>query len=132
MNDAYKHATIPLGTITNGYESAYDEYTFSGALESLLKMAQQNWPGKKIGFIVTFKVPSAGSSNGETFYNYMQRAKEICKKWSVPYVDLFNESNLNYYLEDIKTNFSSGDGLHPNTAGYDVIYPKIREWIKSL
>ena len=131
VNDAY--ANIPLGDITEGFKNEFDEYTFSGALESVFDFCTKNWLGKITGFIVTFKVPSASSLEGEKFYNYMQRAIEICKKWSIPYCDLFNNSNLNYYIDTVKNNYSKdNDGLHPNTAGYDIISPKINKWLKSI
>lgn len=128
VNDAYCYDTIPLGEISTDYNTELDEYTFSGALESLLKNAQLKWKGKKIGFIVTFKIPSASYLK-----EYMERAKEICKKYSVPYLDLFNTSGLNYHLDEIKNDFSdNADGCHPNAKGYDFITPTIEKWIKSL
>lgn len=128
VNDAYCYETIPLGEISTGYNEELDEYTFSGALESLFKKAQLKWQGKKIGFIVTFKIPSASYLN-----DYMERAKEICEKYSVPYLDLFKSSGLNYHLTEIKDNYSdNADGCHPNSKGYDFISPIIEKWIKSL
>ena len=128
VNDAYCYETVPLGEITKGFNDELDEYTFSGALESLFKKAQLNWQGKKIGFIVTFKIPSASYLN-----DYMERAKEICEKYSIPYLDLFTASGLNYHLTEIRTNYSdNADGCHPNAKGYDFISPTIEKWIKSL
>ena len=66
----------------------------------------------------------------------MDRAKEICKKWSIPYIDLFTESDLNYFVTSQKQNYSltnvvaTGDGCHPNLAGYQIITPKIENWLK--
>lgn len=128
VNDAYNN--VPLGEITNNYTSEYDVTTFSGALEYIFDYCTKNWQGKNIGFIVTHKVPSAGSLPNERFYNMMMRSMEICKKWSIPYIDLFDKSNLNFFIDDIKNNFSAKqDGLHPNALGYDVISPKINQWL---
>ena len=90
-----------------------------------------NFGGKKVGFIVTHKVAS-----GQYFYQYMDRAKAICKKWSIPFIDLYEDSDLNYMVTYQKANYSittvdpTGDGLHPNLAGYQIIAPKIENWIK--
>lgn len=66
----------------------------------------------------------------------MNKAKEICNKWSIPYVDLFNEGNLNFHVTSQRQNYSitnvtpTGDGTHPNLAGYQIITPKIENWMK--
>lgn len=128
LEDSTKH--IVLGEISNGYNATLDETTFSGAMESLLKNAIIKWQGKFIGFIGVHKVPSAMVGACD-FKAYMQRAKEICEKWSVPYLDLFNESGLCYHLNEIKQNFSyNNGGLHPNIEGYKVDLQKIDKWIE--
>lgn len=131
VNDAYNPSVISLGTITIGYNDTYDNNTFCGALESCFKYAQENYPNAKIGFICSHKVPSA--MQGEYDFNtIIEKAKKICEKWSIPYLDLFNQSGFNYFLDSHVTEFSAGDGLHPNGKGYDIISPKIDEWLKTL
>lgn len=128
VNDAYNITDCPIGTISTGYTAELNENTFAGALESIFKYAQTNWIGKKIGYIVTFKVPSA---MGQFKFNeYMDIAKQICEKWSVPYCDLYNESNLNYYIQEVSNVY--GGGLHPNEAGYRIITNKIEKWLETL
>ena len=128
VNDCY--GGIPLGEITPGYTGPFDEYTFCGALESLFKQAIIKWKGKKLGYIVTFKVPSADYNN---FVGYMQKAKEICEKWSIPYIDLYNQSGMEYHIEEIAVAYSyGGGGLHPNVAGYELTMDKIENFIKSI
>ena len=128
VNDCY--GGIPLGEITSDYTGPFDEYTFCGALESLFKQAIVKWKGKKLGYIVTFKVPSADYNN---FGGYMQKAKEICEKWSIPYVDLYNQSGMEYHIEEIAAAYSyGGGGLHPNVAGYEFTMDKIENFIKSI
>lgn len=131
VNDCYSN--VPLGEMTNSYSNNFDDTTFAGALEKIFYFAQNNWQLQNIGYIVTFKVPSAQSMPDQKFTNYMNLAKEICKKWSVPFIDLFNDSDLNYYIPDIRNNYSQNqDGLHPNGQAYDLISPKINHWLKSL
>lgn len=128
VNDAYNITDCPIGTISTGYTAELNENTFAGALESIFKYAQVNWIGKKIGYIVTFKVPSA---MGQFKFNeYMDIAKQICEKWSVPYCDLYNASNLNYYIQEVSDAY--GGGLHPNEAGYRIITNKIEKWLETL
>ena len=128
VNDCY--AGVPMGEITAGYNDSFDEYSFCGALESLFKQAILKWKGKKLGYIVTFKVPSADYAN---FGLYMQKAKEICEKWSIPYIDLYNQSGMEYHIEEIAAAYSyGGGGLHPNVAGYELTMDKIENFIKSI
>lgn len=134
VNDTWLSSKVPLGEISSGYAASLNEGTFCGALESIFKKAQTQWIGKKIGFLTTHKIPSAPSLG-----NYMDKAREICKKWSVPYLDLYNLSTLNYTLAEVKSNLSyktadhpNGDGTHPNVKGYEVLTPKIESWLLEL
>lgn len=139
INDYW--VNVPLGTISTGYNATLDDTTFCGALESLFKQAQLKWKGKKIGFIITHKV--FGTTNFATSNMselYWEKARSICKKWSIPYIDLFNESGLNYDLVDIRNQYSQpradntgGDGCHPTEAAYrQYLATKIESWMKHL
>lgn len=129
---------VPVGEITPNYNSALDDTTFCGALESMFKQAQLKWKGKKIGFIITHKINSTfypyGNSVSGKFEVYRQKIIESCEKWSIPYLDLFNISGLNSNLPDIKNMyFYNNDGTHPNELGYLLFYtPKIEAWMKTL
>ena len=128
VNDCYQKEQVKLGAVTEGYSDSFDTSTFCGALEQLFKNSILKWKGKKIGYIALFKVPTATN-----FKEYMNKAKLICEKWSIPYIDLYNESGFEYNIEEIKEKYSyGGGGLHPNVDGYKIITPKIESWIKSL
>ena len=64
-------------------------------------------------------------------------AKEMCNKWSIPYVDLYNEG-LNTYLTSMKDRFTADqdgvpDGTHPNELGYKTFYVNaIESKLKSI
>lgn len=128
INDCWN--SVPLGAISNGYEDTLDVTTFCGAMEKMLKESILNWKGKKIGFICTYKIKGADNS-AWNFKSYIDKAKEICDKWSVPYCDLYNKSGLCLKLDDIATIYSDG-GTHVNELGYRVIFPKIDAWLKTL
>ncbi|MDF2663891.1 MAG: hypothetical protein K0Q94_6682 [Paenibacillus sp.] len=131
--------SVPLGTVTTTYSATLNDTTFCGGLESIFKQAQLKWRGKKIGFIITFKIRGTFDVVGNTKSNpYWEKAREICKKWSIPYLDLFNSSGLNYELDEIRDQYSlqtagAGDGCHPNEAGYkEFLVPQIEAWMKTL
>ena len=135
VNDIWQN--IPLGEFTPNTNfnnnPVYDTTTFSGALEWIFRYCYTNFPGKKLGFIITQKIFNSGS-----FWDYMERAREICNKWSIPFVDLYNDGNLNYYMASQRSAYSittvmpNGDGCHPNLAGYEILTPKIENWIKYV
>lgn len=135
VNDTWMAQQVGLGEISAGYTASLNESTFCGALESIMKQAVTRWTGKKIGFLTTHKIPGAPNLG-----QYMEKAKEICKKWSIPYLDLFTESTINYTIESVKKDLSyrtadypNGDGTHPNEACYEQIFvPKIEKWLIGL
>ncbi len=128
INDCWN--SVPLGAISDGYADTLDVTTFCGAMEKMLKESILNWKGGKIGFICTYKIKGADNS-AWNFKSYIDKAKEICDKWSVPYCDLYNGSGLCLKLDDIANAYSDG-GTHVNKLGYRIIFPKIDAWLKTL
>ena len=136
-----------MGTFTeNDYAGTYDITTFSGALETLFYKAIQYWSGKKIGFIVAQKMGVSYSNFDKNHANrraYFERAIEICSKWGVPCLNLWdgcylNPRNASCYNSDLDAdgNRTQGylyiDGQHLTAKGYDYISPIIENWMKSL
>lgn len=123
---------ITLGNIASGYNPAnFDRTSFSGGMEYIINYLYSNFPNAKIVYIVTHQVYASG------FYQFMDRAKEICEKWSVPYIDLWSESNMNFQLSYMRNDFSihtesapTGDGVHPNLDGYTRTLPFIENALK--
>lgn len=121
-NDMWR---VPLGSISEGYDATLDEYTWSGALESLIKTSKMKWPTAKIGFILPHGRVDNMRETEDTFWN---RAIEIFNKWNFPYIDLrhnglvaFNDTLLDLFF-DISETTHHGDGTHPNELGYKTFY----------
>lgn len=132
-NDVVKG--VPLGEITNGYDTELDEYTFCGAMESMLKQALLKWVGKKIVFITVHKM----KSRGDILTTYLEKAKEICEKWCIEVVDIHCMGGLNtnisiykeLYTAGVYTDGTKGDSTHPNKIGYEIFYvPPIEKALK--
>lgn len=133
------------GTIDSAdFSGNYDDTTFCGACESLFFKAIHYYPKTKIGFIIA---PKMGVENNHTVSNkrraYFLKMIEICKKWGIPYLDLWDGCPLNPRLEvyydgnlDAQGNRDAGkayvDGQHLTKVGYDIISPKIEAWIRTL
>lgn len=130
------------------YSGTYDINTFCGALESLFYKAISYFPGAKIGYIVAQKMGYAPKNNANyTDTNkrrkYFLQAIQICKKWGIPYLDLWdccylNPSILSMYdrslstEENIAMNKMYTDGQHLTSKGYDYISSIIEDWMKGI
>lgn len=138
--------SLRLGTYDlSDYSGNYDDTTFTGALESLFYKAINYYPQAKIGYIVAPKMGTPKIGYGPRYHRrfYFLRAIEICKKWGIPYIDLWEGSPINpsltaYYRPDldIRGNVDAGsayrDGQHLTEIGYDMISNQIYNWISSL
>lgn len=130
INDYW--GNVPLGTFNKtDFTGILDETTVCGALETIFRYALTNFLGKPICFVISHKIQSTAylkNSNGDTFEDFHDAMVNICNKYSIPYYDAFNESGLNgwntaqnnAYLDTQGT--GTGDGTHPNTAGYKRYY----------
>ena len=126
VNDAGGGA--PLGQITSGYDPAYfDCDTFAGAFEQMLFDAYYYYGDTAaIGYLCNFKL-----SGYNTLGTYFEIAKKICDKWDVAYFDMHENTLITTEMEATTTKYLP-DKLHPNGAGYDILSPKIAEFMKTM
>ncbi len=142
-----------LGRITEGeisprfgtfdpddYTGEYDRDTFCGALESIFYRAKLLWPDAKICFIVAQKMGiNAAASNNR--YAYFEVAMQICEKWEIPYLNLWDDCELDPTLphmydpdKSVEENEQLSmykDGQHLTAAGYDLTSDIIDSWLKT-
>lgn len=150
LND-YFHG-IPLGEIADGYPISanyntsngewnyltvkggadittqlLDTSTFSGAFEASLIKIMTKWWNKKYGFIITHT--PLGNSDIDV---YLDRAKEICKKYEFPCLDMRECSGMIGSIVSIRNKYML-DTAHPSADGYRLRYlPPIEAWLKTL
>ena len=131
VNDAWDQA--PVGKMSAGIDpSTFDKTTFAGGLEELFAYARTNFPEAKLGYIINFRLPIAKIDSLHDMTAYFNVAKDICDKWDIEYLDLYNNEKLNSDLEVATSKKCLYDNIHPNTAGYDILAPVIEEFIKTL
>ncbi len=131
-----------LGEVTEGFASELDTHTVLGGTEQMCRNLLARFAGKKLGFILIHKVlqlPFTPPSNADgTQKLYFDKIKEVLNKYSIPVLDLYNESGLNTGIDSflkytLATTNPNGDGIHPNEEGYRKFYvQKIEAWLKSL
>ena len=130
VNDAWDVA--PVGEMTTGFDGPFDELTFAGGFEATIKYAKENFPEAKLGYIVNFSLPNTSGGKLSDMSEYFTIAKKICDKWSVPYLDLYFDDDFNQNQLKTHTNENIPDWVHPNSAGYEILAPKINEWMKAM
>ena len=128
VNDALQG--MPIGTMLSDtdFTTECDVSTVYGAYEMALRYVLENWKGAKVGVIITPNIPSSTTLN-----NYFDVARNVCKKYSVPYLDLYYDSGLCVGIPAIKSTYYKGDDIHPNVLGYEkYINDKVEAFMKSL
>ena len=132
-NDADQLKEAGLGVISSDY-ATFDTSTFSGALESLILKLVTAYPNAKIGYIVPQKMYTGYAdftAANHIHRKYFDRAVEICQKWGIPVVDIWNGSMLNPKLSTASVYYS--DGIqHLTEAGYLAITPMIEAWMRNM
>lgn len=130
INDYWQN--IPLGSYDeDDFTTAVNTSTVCGALESIFRQAINKWCGKPIIFVITHKILNTAFNNntaGYSFKDLHDKIVGICKKYSIPYYDCFEDGGLNAYIDIMNTTYltagSSGepDGCHPNKSAYERYY----------
>lgn len=121
----------------------YDKNTFCGAVEYVFWKLKTSYTNVKIGMIIAPKMGLAQSLTYVNRWEYFAEIIKLCKKWGIPYIDLWNNSLMNpnipnqYNPElDVQGNVDAGswylDGQHPAPLGYDYSSKLIAEWMEKL
>lgn len=137
-NDFTRSPRADVGSLTPYTYSELTRNTFAGDLEYYIRTARTKWINSKIGFILTMKKEFNDTSVNARQVQYWDLIRNACKKYSIPLLDLYNESGLVGVVVDgvtdlvTTTYYKDADGTHPNTAGYEYLYQKVAEFIKGL
>jgi len=135
INDLEYHARAGYwGSITPTYEDTLDTETFCGALEGICKTALQKWSGKPIIFVFEHRMTIDSTTYGSFFKNTEYALMiQIFQKWGIPYVDLYHDMPSLSLNAGYKEAYTTGDGTHPNIAGYAKFYvPRVYSKIKEV
>ena len=137
-NDAWDQTAI--GSVSAGFNKAdLDTTTYAGAVESSVAALKSAYPKATIGFIIVYRMPIAkwygqeiqGLRNNAKMEPYMNTLIEICEKWELPYVDFYHDDAFNNDVLKTNTNTYTSDGIHINSAGYDILSEYIAAWLEK-
>ena len=125
LNDGFQSVT--KGTILPGYDVAFDPTaSYCDAFQYMLQQVYTLYPEARIGVIIPPQVKT------KRIGEYQELAREICKKWSVPIIDLYYDSGMCVEIPQQASLYYSDGQTHLTDAGYDMITPKIENWMKAL
>nr|DAL14294.1 MAG TPA_asm: GDSL like Lipase Acylhydrolase [Caudoviricetes sp.] len=143
LNDMYQRGEdfetqVPFGTLLDADDYTTDDFddrTFCGALEHMVREAVFKLPATKLGFLI---MPQPGD---ETWNNqYAKAIREVCNKYGVPYLDMGNLKRMKIVSLDSEasrefwcTNVDGTLNYHPSAIGYNVMMnDAINTFIDSL
>lgn len=136
-NDAYPNVIRGhLGEITGSYSGNYDSTSFYGAFERICFLLREKYEDSRIFYICVHKMPTRDMEVQKLLH---RAAREVCEKWSIPYVDVFRQGQINTCMEEMRKKYSydrsehltDGNGTHLNADGYEKWYlPMIENSLK--
>lgn len=142
INDYWMN--IPLGDYSESdFSGAVDNTTVCGALESIFRQATEKWVGKPIVFIIVHKITTTAWTHNTaavpyTFAHARDKMLGICKKYSIPVLDMWESGGLNAYIPALNSAYLNGgvnpaDGCHPDENGYKKYYvPRLISLFESV
>lgn len=112
--------------------------TVSRDIEIFFNYILNKWAGKKIALLFPYKAVSMMQENN-SFRIFREQVIKCANKYNIPIMDNFNSSNIpTFTQEQIDTYFwnggsgTTGDGVHLNSTGLDLVANKIMSFMKTL
>ncbi len=108
--------------------------TVGGCMNETINALTLKYPDALIGIIApTPWWESFDYTTYPQYRQYVELLKEVAKRYSIPFLNLFEGSNLRPWDATFKANyFKNGDGTHPNTAGHRRIAGIMQSFIEKL
>lgn len=128
-----------LGTVNDTTED-----TIGGAINVGIQNFINRCSDTKIGIITPTPWQSSGNCTRENQDKYVELLISICRKYHIPYLDLYHFSGLQPDNADWRSKYYDSDnheavgseqlhnGIHPNSLGHKYFHGMIREFLKSL
>lgn len=136
FNDIAKSSElIKFGTVTDDSEE-----TICGCINKTLDGIITAHPTIPIGVILPTPWRELNTTNSNAI-TYVSLLTDICKRKSIPVLDLFYGGNIRPYVDVVNAELYTDDakfedgtphGIHPNSKGHKIIAPKIREFLRTL
>lgn len=130
----YGHGDAPLGEMSDR-----TEYTFYGALHTLILKLIGRFPDKKLFFMTPLHRLGEDNPLGDgnkrvpvaSLKTYVNAIREVTEYYSVPVLDLYRISGFQPEVPVLKELYMP-DGLHPNDKGHEKLADLIENFIFTL
>ena len=120
-----------------GLFSDRDEYTFYGALHSLIAKLTNRFPEARIVFMTPlhrdledYLINPQGLRRAPLI-DYVNAIREVCEYYSIPVLDLYKNSGMQPAIE-INKQIYMPDGLHPSAKGAERIALMLEDFVKMI
>lgn len=131
VNDARHNRSIgKILDTDNSTELNNAKTTYIGGLQWLFYNVKKDQPDATLFFIANHHLDGHSTGNAKNMGPYFDMAKQLCEKYGIIFIDLYNNKELNDKLETTTTKYLP-DTLHLNAAGYEIITPYILEAIEA-
>lgn len=135
----FGHGDAAFGDFADAFHTpgGPDEYTFCGAMHSLIRRLMEKYPDAQLVFMTPIHRCSEDVVINERgipchqLIDYVEMEKKICAFYAVPVLDLWSVSGIQPRVPGNRTRFCP-DGLHPNDAGAVKLADKLLGFLKSL
>lgn len=123
---------IPLGTISSA------DTTFYGALNNIVNALKSKYLGKELFLCTPLQASISGKSSdiqnsqNLSLQDYRKAIIEVAEKYSVPCIDLYAMSGMNFAHNVDERNYYSTDGVHPNDIGHQKLYERVLKSIQNI
>ncbi|MBQ4564088.1 MAG: SGNH/GDSL hydrolase family protein [Lachnospiraceae bacterium] len=121
----FGHGDAPLGCMSDR-----TPYTFYGACHRLMRKLIERYPDAQIVFMTP--IHRQNEERGERrLKDFVEAIKKVAEYYAIPVLDLYATSGIQPQVPIIMERFCP-DGLHPNDAGHEKIYKRLRGFLERL
>jgi lysophospholipase L1-like esterase len=129
----YGHGTAPFGKMSDRTDD-----TFYGAVHNLMLALINKYPKATIVFMTPLHrinehnvYNERGLRNVGCLEDYANIIKEVAAYYAIPVLDLYKISGIQPEVPILKEIYMP-DGLHPNSAGHELIYNRLKGFLETL
>lgn len=122
--------TYPIGTAEDT-----DDTTVMGCVYLTIQGIFTQRPDVVLGIIAPTPTMQHTPFGGGNMVTFVAELRKMCEKYSIPFLDLFHESNMRPWDSTFRESYYSkdgGNGTHPDENGYKRFTPMIQQFIESL
>lgn len=109
--------------------------TIGGCINTTIDNLYSIMPTVQLGIISPAPIIGANPYTRPYFNEYVKLLEEICKMRSIPFLNLYYESNLRPWDETFRQlayTKDDGNGVHPDELGHKIFAPRIKGFLETL